>query len=313
MSDRGRHYVDKHSPYSGTTFLIHYRLGDLENDTYGHRLFMGIPWMAKKCRCSKKTIQRAMLQMVEDGFLELLFPETAEKAAEYIFLFPGEAVDNLTTDGDGGGQLRKERWTSTETTPIYVTKEYNNSSSPTSDDAGAPVLPKEPKIYNEEVVDLTTRLNDWIERNGYKQFTEGPKQWCDMDKLMRIDKHDYDEVAAVIDWCQKDAFWNSNIRSTFKLRDKYDALLGRMRQEGVFVGVVPLETISPDDLIAALAYDGYDSKSGEWCDPNTGEMTLDNPAARCYTRPTNREGQLIDSEGNTYKLDAQGIRRSVER
>jgi predicted transcriptional regulator len=121
MSDRGRNYVDAHSPYSGNLFLIHYRLGDLENDTYHHRLFMGVPYMARKCRCSKKTIQRALNQFVEDGFLDRIAPETAEKAGEYVFLFPETAVDILTSDASGG-QTRKERWTNTETTPIYRTK-----------------------------------------------------------------------------------------------------------------------------------------------------------------------------------------------
>ena len=93
MSDTGRAYVEKHSPYTGAMFLIHLRLGNIENDTYNHRLFIADENLAKLCRCSTKTVQRAKAQMVEDGFLRLLKPATGRRAAEYEFLFPDTSVD----------------------------------------------------------------------------------------------------------------------------------------------------------------------------------------------------------------------------
>lgn len=55
------------------------------------------------------------------------------------------------------------------------------------------------------------------------------RRWIDdMDKLMRIDLHSAEEVEAVINWCQQDSFWRSNILSPAKLRAKFDALKLRM-------------------------------------------------------------------------------------
>jgi hypothetical protein len=50
---------------------------------------------------------------------------------------------------------------------------------------------------------------------------------ADIDKLIRIDKRDEHEIARVIRWSQADTFWNSNILSGQKLREKYAQLLPR--------------------------------------------------------------------------------------
>jgi hypothetical protein len=62
------------------------------------------------------------------------------------------------------------------------------------------------------------------ERNpGHKQ--PNMQQWCrHIDLMLRIDKRDKVEIAEVIKWCQQDSFWQNNILSTAKLREKYDQL-----------------------------------------------------------------------------------------
>lgn len=45
-----------------------------------------------------------------------------------------------------------------------------------------------------------------------------------MDKILRLDNRPVDEVVAVIDFCQSDSFWKSNILSVDKLRKQYDQL-----------------------------------------------------------------------------------------
>ena len=62
------------------------------------------------------------------------------------------------------------------------------------------------------------------ERNpGHKQ--PNMQQWCKhIDLMLRIDKRDKCEIAEVIAWCQSDSFWQNNILSTAKLREKYDQL-----------------------------------------------------------------------------------------
>lgn len=48
------------------------------------------------------------------------------------------------------------------------------------------------------------------------------------DYMLRLDKRDAGEIKRVIDWCQRDPFWQSNILSAGKLRQQYDKLVLRM-------------------------------------------------------------------------------------
>lgn len=55
------------------------------------------------------------------------------------------------------------------------------------------------------------------------------QSWCrDMNKIIRIDQREPDDIAEVIKWSQKDEFWKSNILSPSKLRKQYDQLKVKM-------------------------------------------------------------------------------------
>ena len=55
------------------------------------------------------------------------------------------------------------------------------------------------------------------------------QRWAkDFDLMIRRDKIDADDIAEVIDWCQNDSFWRSNILSGKKLREKYQQLAMKM-------------------------------------------------------------------------------------
>jgi hypothetical protein len=46
-----------------------------------------------------------------------------------------------------------------------------------------------------------------------------------IDLMIRIDGKSVEDIREVIDWCQNDSFWLSNILSTKKLREKFDGLI----------------------------------------------------------------------------------------
>lgn len=54
------------------------------------------------------------------------------------------------------------------------------------------------------------------------------------DKCNRIDRHPWEEIGAVLGWCQEDRFWQNQILSGGNFRDKYDRLLLQAKQKGVF-------------------------------------------------------------------------------
>lgn len=49
-----------------------------------------------------------------------------------------------------------------------------------------------------------------------------------IDYMIRLDNRNGDDIKKVIEWCQKDIFWQTNILSTTKLRKQYDQLYLKM-------------------------------------------------------------------------------------
>lgn len=72
--------------------------------------------------------------------------------------------------------------------------------------------------------------NNITENNPKFPQNESQRQrWAkDFDLMIRRDKIDADDIAEVIEWCQRDNFWRSNILSGKKLREKYQQLKMRM-------------------------------------------------------------------------------------
>ena len=83
------------------------------------------------------------------------------------------------------------------------------------------------KIVNKEAIESTELLASLILKNyEWVKITEANKQtWSqDIEKINRIDGHHYSMINEVIRWSQSDSFWNKNIRSGAKLRDKFEKL-----------------------------------------------------------------------------------------
>ena len=89
------------------------------------------------------------------------------------------------------------------------------------------------KRTNPDVLGLLQILNEWIQRNGFKAFNEGPEAYDAMSRLMTIDGRNFDQIAFIIDWSQTDEFWLGNIRSPKKLREHFDTMLAQaLRKSG---------------------------------------------------------------------------------
>ena len=113
-----------------------------------------------------------------------------------------------------------ETETETEVTPL--------SSDVASDDHdGGNPAPE----FSEDVHQLCDHLANHIRHNGNKVGKVGVTWWKAMDRLLRIDGYTPAQVRQVIDWSQQDEFWQGNILSAPKLREKFDQLKTRMLNE----------------------------------------------------------------------------------
>jgi hypothetical protein len=273
----------------------------------------GLKRIETKTALSRRTVQAVIKSLISKGVMALDKRSTPTDPNWYRFI--------LTPDGRSlaamGGAVVAPGGCSGCTPGGAVVAPGGCSgctliiNEPSIEPSSSTHTPAGSEKWSDDVKSLTALLCDWNVLNGYKAFTLGPKQWADMDKLLRIDKHPADEVRQVIEWCQGDAFWNANIRSTFKLRKQYDSLVGRMRQEGISLGPKAPTALSPDNKYAAIIFDAYD-QGEEWYFEGTGELLFDNPSALGYTRPRDEQGNMVDANGLPYKLDAQGRRTRVE-
>lgn len=85
-----------------------------------------------------------------------------------------------------------------------------------------------------EAIRLSEVLHDKILANKPNRKIE--KKWrtnwsLDIEKLHRIDKRDYKQIEAVLNWSQNNEFWRTNILSGKKLREKFDRLEDEMQRE----------------------------------------------------------------------------------
>jgi hypothetical protein len=77
---------------------------------------------------------------------------------------------------------------------------------------------------------LSLYLFNYIKRNNPSAKEPDFETWSKhFDYILRIDKRPIDEVKKVIEYCQKNSFWLSNILSPSKLREKYDQLMLQMK------------------------------------------------------------------------------------
>ena len=96
---------------------------------------------------------------------------------------------------------------------------------------------KEPKPkFEPDAIEMTLAelLKAGILRNNPGAKTPDDLQvWAlDFDRMMRLDGRSYDQITAVIHFSQTDAFWQANILSAKKLREKYDTLVLQAKTKG---------------------------------------------------------------------------------
>lgn len=97
-----------------------------------------------------------------------------------------------------------------------------------------PSCPKS-KIYDEQspYYKMAKALSNLIKQNDPSAKKHNLQKWADdMRKLVELDKRtDKNEIWAVMNWCQNDSFWSTNILSAAKFRKQYPQLKLKMAKE----------------------------------------------------------------------------------
>ncbi|WP_042454620.1 hypothetical protein [Neobacillus dielmonensis] len=88
------------------------------------------------------------------------------------------------------------------------------------------------KTYDEESVpfQLSLRLLHNIRKNNEAFKEPDLQKWSnDIRLMMERDNRTEDQIKYLIDWCQLDSFWKTNILSPAKLRKQYDQLVAKIK------------------------------------------------------------------------------------
>jgi predicted phage replisome organizer len=94
--------------------------------------------------------------------------------------------------------------------------------------------PKEKRMYefSDIEMELSKYLFERMRQNNPEAKEPNFQTWSNQIRLMiERDNRKPEQIRNMIDWCQNDSFWKTNILSTKKLRDKYDQLKVRALED----------------------------------------------------------------------------------
>jgi hypothetical protein len=116
-----------------------------------------------------------------------------------------------------------------EVSPSSSSSSSKNITSEQKSSSDA-LFPSEKKKQqpSREAVKLADLLKSEILRNksDYRITQQQERKWAiTADRMLRIDKRKFEEVAELIPWVQRNEFWMANVLSMEKLREKFDQLM----------------------------------------------------------------------------------------
>jgi general stress protein YciG len=143
----------------------------------------------------------------------------------------GQRSGQVRSNGSSDGQANASAVASSQCEPPSPAP--GGSNDPPRSDSAEPEGESGPDV-SATACELTRRFAAGVKVNGHKLPTEGTKahrRWLvEMDRLLRIDGWDADEVRAVIDWCVTDHGDGTypgeaaNVQSVPKFRQRYSQL-----------------------------------------------------------------------------------------
>lgn len=121
--------------------------------------------------------------------------------------------------GAKGGKASKQNAQAVAKQPAKQTASKTQAEEEEEEEISSAIPDRRPDVDS-----LCSRLADHIEANGSKRPTIG-KAWHDAARLLLDrDERPLEEAERLIDWCQHDEFWRTNILSMPKFRQQYDQL-----------------------------------------------------------------------------------------
>jgi hypothetical protein len=190
--------------------------------------------LAARMNCSTNTVDRAIEELVKIRAITVdsRFREDGSRTSSSYVTWPASERSDPTPTHIRQGGLPASGIA--EVTP-YEVEEGKPSSSK---------IHGRVKGFGPDVDRLCALLAERIAANGSKPPTITHQWRVEIDRLIRLDGHSPKQVENMINWCQDDPFWRSNILSATKLRAKYDQMRLKATSESGHPSPTP-ETVTP--------------------------------------------------------------------
>ena len=214
--------------------------------------------------------QLGLIYMDQDGVLclaghqEMIGSETdysEQKRRQRAIQGPGTDVDNVHTDvHDEGVDIVHTENRYIENRYIEIDNRDRDKEIDTERNVGCRKKKGTTFESNSKPYLLATFLGKRIKTR--LPSTENPSEstlqaWADaFDKCNRLDGHSWDEIKLVLKFSQEDAFWQQNILSGKKFREKYVELLAKMSAPAAAASRQTTQGTSTVDRLLELAQKG---------------------------------------------------------
>jgi len=194
--------------------------------------------VSRICRRSREDMERLWPEIREcfredaDDPIKLLHPRLEKERCKQQ-----EHKKQKTIAGKAGAA---KRWAEDSTAILSPSSENgsamilpmakNSSSSSLSSSSSPSISSSEDKKINifssdAEEMRLSQLLFELIQKRNPKHKPPNFQQWArEIDLMLRQDHRVSGEIEKVIRWSQADSFWQNNILSTSKLREKFDQI-----------------------------------------------------------------------------------------
>jgi len=286
--------------------LVALSLADNARDD-GGSVYPGISTTSDKTALSERTVQRILRSLEEKGVLAVQKQSTNNFPTVYKFLLSDDRK-HLAVDDPRGDVVTPPDSLGVTLTTVGgdiddswgchgVTQNINKPSiePTTSTGVDAPVSSRAKNDYSEDFEKFWSLYpRKKMKQVAFDKFKSRLRAGDSIEEIFAATKRYFMQ-------CKDNGTEEEFILhpATFLAKDRWKEYLPAS------------EVMDCETMFEAMAYDAYDADQ-EWYDSKSGETTLDNPAMRGYNRPVNSEGQMIDQDGLSYKLDAQGTRHYID-
>ena len=155
-------------------------------------------------------------------------PNDAKRVDPEAQSVPGGGAQRATGEAQGEPPIEGTTNTNKNTTSLGPNAD---ASAPSRRRKRAPKKPKPDAPPRADVEALCQRLAELMIANGCKSPTIGQAWRDEARRMLDLDKRPFDKAMALLEWCQNDVFWKSNIHSMTKFRAQYDQLRLRANAE----------------------------------------------------------------------------------